>query len=211
MEIQLNQVCPNVFEGIKINSEVWNSNLLIENEGRYQILAQSGRGKTSFLYFLLGLRNDYTGEIQINQKRIQDIKEEEWVKLRKTKMTSIFQDLQLIGHLTVAENIRLIPEYAKGYDEDAIQKIVTDLGIEEKWNEKVNTLSFGQKQRVAIIRSICKPFEILLCDEPFSHLDTENTRLCQSLILKRLDEEKASLLITTLDGESEMALKTINL
>ena len=44
MEIQLNQVCPNVFEGIKINSEVWNSNLLIENEGRYQILAQSGRG-----------------------------------------------------------------------------------------------------------------------------------------------------------------------
>ena len=127
MEIQLNQVCPNVFEGIKINSEVWNSNLLIENEGRYQILAQSGRGKTSFLYFLLGLRNDYTGEIQINQKRIQDIKEEEWVKLRKTKMTSIFQDLQLIGHLTVAENIRLIPEFAKGYDEDIIQKIVAKL------------------------------------------------------------------------------------
>jgi ABC-type lipoprotein export system ATPase subunit len=86
-----------------------------------------------------------------------------------------------------------------------------EVGIADKWHEKVKTLSFGQKQRVAIIRALCKPFKLLLCDEPFSHLDEANTKICRSLILKRLDEEQAGVIITSLDGEEGMGLKTINL
>lgn len=211
VEIELNSVCPNVFEDIDIKSEVWNTSLRIDQGGRYQVMAQSGKGKTSFLYFLLGLRSDYKGDIYLNQKKILEINEQEWVRLRKRKISSIFQDLQLINHLTVAENIGLIPKYADGYNEALIIDMLRVVGIADKWNEKVKTLSFGQKQRVAIIRSLCKPFKLLLCDEPFSHLDDANTMLCRSLILKRLDEEQAGIIITSLDGEEGMGLKTINL
>ena len=211
IEIELNRVCPNVFEDIEIKSEVWNTTLRLDNGGRYQIKAQSGKGKTSFLYFLLGLRSDYEGDIYLNQKKILEIKEEEWIILRKRKITSIFQDLQLINHLSVAENIGLIPEYAEGYNEGLIRDMLMEVGIADKWHEKVKTLSFGQKQRVAIIRALCKPFKLLLCDEPFSHLDEANTKICRSLILKRLDEEQAGVIITSLDGEEGMGLKTINL
>ena len=69
VEIELNRVCPNVFEDIDIQSEVWNTSLRIDQGGRYQVMAQSGKGKTSFLYFLLGLRSDYKGEIYLNQKK----------------------------------------------------------------------------------------------------------------------------------------------
>ena len=131
--------------------------------------------------------------------------------MRKRKISSIFQDLQLINHLSVAENIGLVPEYADGYNEALIRDMLRVVGIADKWNEKVKTLSFGQKQRVAIIRSLCKPFKLLLCDEPFSHLDEANTKLCRDLILKRLDEERAGIIITSLDGEEGMGLKTINL
>ena len=211
IEIELNRVCPNVFEDIEIKSEVWNTTLRLDNGGRYQIMAQSGKGKTSFLYFLLGLRSDYKGDIYLNQKKILEIKEEEWIILRKRKITSIFQDLQLINHLSVAENIGLVPEYAEGYNEVLIRDMLMEVGIADKWHEKVKTLSFGQKQRVAIIRALCKPFKLLLCDEPFSHLDEANTKICRSLILKRLDEEQAGVIITSLDGEEGMGLKTINL
>ena len=211
IEIELNRVCPNVFEDIEIKSEVWNTTLRLDNGGRYQIMAQSGQGKTSFLHFLLGLRSDYKGDIYLNQKKILEIKEEEWIILRKRKITSIFQDLQLINHLSVAENIGLVPEYAEGYNEGLIRDMLMEVGIADKWHEKVKTLSFGQKQRVAIIRALCKPFKLILCDEPFSHLDEANTKICRSLILKRLDEEQAGVIITSLDGEEGMGLKTINL
>ena len=69
IEIELNRVCPNVFEDIEIKSEVWNTTLRLDNGGRYQIMAQSGKGKTSFLHFLLGLRSDYKGDIYLNQKK----------------------------------------------------------------------------------------------------------------------------------------------
>ena len=65
----------------------------------------------------------------------------------------------------------------------------------------VKNLSFGQKQRVAIIRALMKPFEFLICDEPFSHLDEQNTIKCTKLIEKRLEEENAGLILLALQEE----------
>ena len=83
--------------------------------------------------------------------------------------------------------------------------------MEEKYDERVETLSFGQKQRVAIIRSLCKPFELLVCDEPFSHLDEINKAKCVELIENRLKEASAGIVLTTLDGEKQLDLKSIYL
>ena len=85
------------------------------------------------------------------------------------------------------------------------------LNMADKWDSPISTLSFGQKQRVALVRSLSKPFEFLICDEPFSHLDALNKSKCFALIEKRLDQEEAGWLLTSLDSECNSNLQTIQL
>lgn len=211
MKIQFKNVCPHVFDELSLKSDIWNNDFTIEGGMRYQVHGPSGRGKTSFLSYLLGYRRDYRGEVFINGQPIFELKIDEWVKLRSEKITSIFQDLQLIEKLSVSENLSLIPKFAKGYDLSKAKKMLNFLGMEEKYDERVETLSFGQKQRVAIIRSLCKPFELLVCDEPFSHLDEINKAKCVELIENRLKKASAGIVLTTLDGEKQLDLKSIHL
>ena len=65
----------------------------------------------------------------------------------------------------------------------------------------VETLSLGQKQRVSIIRSLCQPFDFLLLDEPFSHLDESNIEILSSIIHQELDNQNAGFIMTTLNNE----------
>ena len=211
MKIHFKHVCPNIFIEKPLKSDVWNQDFTIYDGMRYQLRGQSGSGKTSFLTFLLGYRRDYTGEIFINNQAIYDLNVDEWVKVRREKVSSIFQDLQLIDQLSVEENISLIPKFQSGYTLTEGKKMLEDLGMGEKWKQKVETLSFGQKQRVAIVRALCKPFELLICDEPFSHLDKMHKSQCIRLIEKRLSEANAGIILTSLDGEDKLGLKSIYL
>ncbi len=211
MKIQFKYVCPNIFIEKPLKSDVWNQDFTIYGGMRYQLRGQSGSGKTSFLTFLLGYRRDYTGEIFINNQAIYNLNVDEWVKVRREKVSSIFQDLQLIDQLSVEENISLIPKFQSGYTLTEGKKMLEDLGMGEKWKQKVETLSFGQKQRVAIVRALCKPFELLICDEPFSHLDKMHKSQCIRLIEKRLSEANAGIILTSLDGEDQLGLKSIYL
>jgi putative ABC transport system ATP-binding protein len=73
------------------------------------------------------------------------------------------------------------------------------LGIAEKMQSKCGTLSLGQQQRVAIIRALAQPFQMLLMDEPFSHLDEDNIRLACALIEHKCKQHNAGLILTTLN------------
>jgi ABC-type phosphate/phosphonate transport system ATPase subunit len=72
------------------------------------------------------------------------------------------------------------------------------LDIENKWDQKCKVLSMGQQQRVAIVRALCQPFDLLIMDEPFSHLDRLNTSKCLELIDQRCNELEAGVMMTTL-------------
>jgi len=87
------------------------------------------------------------------------------------------------------------------FNEDEIRAMLRELDIENKWDQKCQFLSMGQQQRVAIVRALCQPFEILLMDEPFSHLDAENALKCLMLIDKRCDEIGAGFVLTTLGDD----------
>ena len=137
---------------------------------------------------------------------------EAFTEIRRKGISTVFQDLQLFDDLTVKENIAILPEFAFGYDLENAHKMLEDLDIIEKWEQKVGKLSFGQKQRVAIIRALMKPFDFLICDEPFSHLDKLNTMKCTALIEKRLKEEQAGLILLGLEEECSFTeIKTLQL
>jgi putative ABC transport system ATP-binding protein len=199
MDLKFEQLCPNVFQDQILESELWNSSVQIRPAEQVMLHAPSGRGKTSFIYYLTGLRNDYSGAIFIDDKDIRTLTMSQWIDLRRTKLSVVYQDLQLFDQLTVKDNISMLPQFAQGYELESAHELLIDLGIGEKWDSKTGVLSFGQKQRLALVRSLMKPFDLLICDEPFSHLDVVNTSKCIDLIQRRVKEENAGVIISCLD------------
>lgn len=212
MHFKFQQLCPHVFQNQDLKSAIWNQDVEIKTGDKILIHAISGTGKTSLIHYLLGLRHDYTGAIYIDNQELSRIEIEAFTQIRRIDISTVFQDLQLFENLSVKENILLLPEFAKGYDIEDAKEMLDVLDINDKWDQTVKTLSFGQKQRVAIIRALMKPFRFLICDEPFSHLDHQNSIKCTALIEKRLKEENAGLILLALERECTFEnIKTLEL
>lgn len=173
---------------------------LIEfNPGEKILLnASSGKGKSTFTLSALGLRKDYDGTITYDGRDIKTFSPDEWSVIRQQKISVVFQDLQLFPDLTVAENLLIKNDLFHVYSEEELKSLLVLLGIGEKWEQRCGLLSMGQQQRVAIIRALAQPFRWLIMDEPFSHLDEENTQKCLKLIHQRCDEQYAGFVLTTL-------------
>ena len=202
MEIILNNIMPSPLSSIEHSKEsIW-GNFIELKAGKHILLnASSGKGKSTFTSTMIGLRNDYSGSITFDGKDIKSFSPDDWTSIRQSKISIIYQDLQLFHDLTVAENLILKNNLTNSFSENEIIEMLRKLGIEDKWEQKCGLLSMGQQQRVAIIRGLLQPFEWLIMDEPFSHLDTENTLLCLELINKRCKELNAGFVLTTL-GDS---------
>ena len=105
----------------------------------------------------------------------------------------MFEDLKAL------ENIRLKNRITSYYSEEKIQEMARMLGIEPFLHRKAGILSFGQQQRVAIIRALCQPFDFLLADECFSHMDRENSQTAYRLIREECEARNAGLILTSLN------------
>jgi ABC-type lipoprotein export system ATPase subunit len=202
MEIILNNIMPSPLSSIEHSKEsIW-GNFIELKAGKHILLnASSGKGKSTFTSTMIGLRNDYSGSITFDGKDIKSFSPDDWTSIRQSKISIIYQDLQLFHDLTVAENLILKNNLTNSFSENEIIEMLRKLGIEDKWEQKCGLLSMGQQQRVAIIRGLLQPFEWLIMDEPFSHLDIENTLLCLELINERCKKLTAGFVLTTL-GDS---------
>jgi putative ABC transport system ATP-binding protein len=123
---------------------------------------------------------------------------DDWTEIRQTKISVVFQDLQLFPNLSVQDNLMLKNGLQNVFSEDELKEKLAILGIADKWEQKCGLLSMGQQQRVAIIRSLCQPFEWLMLDEPFSHLDKANAKIALKMINERCDNLKAGFILTSL-------------
>lgn len=213
MKFSLNNIIPNKVSNENIiKSNVWNSELEFQKGNYYLISSSSGKGKSTLTYFLCGCRKDFTGDILIDKKNTQSLTSKNWIELRKNQIALVHQDLKLIGNLTVLENLLLKNELTEYSTIENIDNYLTQLEVFELKEKKCSELSMGQQQRIAIIRSILQPFNWIILDEPFSHLDKENKSLALDLIIKSAKKNDAGIILMSLDiNEKLNSFKSIAL
>ena len=78
------------------------------------------------------------------------------------------------------------------------------MGIADKWEVPLGKLSFGQQQRVAVIRALCQPFDFIFLDEPVSHLDDENGRIIASILAEEAEKQGAGIVVTSIGKHLEL-------
>jgi len=197
--ITLMQTLPRVFSGrTDVRSEVWLRDVSFEKGGTYLVEAMSGTGKSSLCSYILGQRRDYEGTIRFDGKDIRELRVADWVRVRRESLSHLFQELRLFPELTAWENVQ-IKNRLTGFKPDAeIRQWFDRLGIADKINVKVGHMSFGQQQRVAMMRALVQPFDFLLVDEPISHLDDRNAGIMADIMLSEVRRQGAGLLVTSI-------------
>ncbi|MGG9963311.1 ATP-binding cassette domain-containing protein [Ferruginibacter sp. SUN106] len=199
MQIQLQQLVPTFIEEEKIsNSQIWNSTVVFNTGEKIQIVAPSGSGKTSLIHFLYGLRKDYNGVILYDSKSIANFDAEKFAIYRQQNISIVFQDLRLFPEQTVIQNLDIKRQLNPFHVESKITAMAKRLGIGNKLNKLCKTCSYGEQQRIAIIRSLQQPFNFLLLDEPFSHLDENNRKIAMELMEEEAALRKASIILADL-------------
>lgn len=196
MQITIQNITPDFFT--PASSEVWSKNFELLPNSKYLIKAVSGSGKSSFFNFLYGLNNRFTGSINIDGNTIASLSENDWTSLRRNKISIVFQGLRLFPELTALENIQLKNTLTNHKTETEILEMLAQLDVDQLAHKKAETLSYGQKQRVAIVRALCQPFELLLLDEPFSHIDEVQIKNAVTLVSQQVEQNNAALIIASL-------------
>jgi putative ABC transport system ATP-binding protein len=196
MSIELNNIKPTYMSDAEISaSDIYlQESVLLERCKKYLIKANSGHGKTSLLNFIYGSNTNFNGSINYN-----GISDNNVFDFRKSKISYVFQDFKLFPNLTVFENIQLKNTLTNYKTVKEIDNLIEEVLLGHKKDSLVNKLSLGQKQRVSILRALCQPFEFLLLDEPFSHLDKENINIITKIIIREVKKQNASLIMTSLD------------
>ena len=111
--------------------------------------------------------------------------------------------MKLFGNLTALENIELKRLLSPGFrTSDSIQEMASLLGIDGILHQPAAICSYGEQQRIAIIRALMQPFNWLIMDEPFSHLDDANIQKAASLIASECKARGAGLIITDLEADN---------
>ena len=192
---------PLIENGISSTSDIFNTQVEFETGKKYLVIAPSGKGKSTMLHLMYGLRSDYEGDILLDNKNIKTFNYDDWATIRQKKSAIVFQDLRLFLHLTARENIFIKKDLTDTPSVSEIELMCEQLGIAPILNQKCETLSYGQRQRVAIVRALCQPFEMLLLDELFSNLDIENIKIATDLINKACEKNNAGFILVSLGEE----------
>lgn len=197
--IDLENTLPNVFIGQEnISSDIWLKNITFEKNQRYLIEAASGVGKSSLCSFIFGSRKDYAGEITFDKQNIKGFSVDVWDVLRMCHISLLFQELRLFSELTAFENVIIKNNLMHYKSEQEIKMMFEFLNIEDKIDHRIDKLSWGQRQRVAVIRALCQPFDFLFLDEPISHLDNENAGRVAELVEQEAAKQQATIITTSI-------------
>ena len=162
------------------------------------ILGPSGSGKTTLLNIIGGLDRYSSGDLLIDGKSTKKFKDKDWDAYRNHTIGFVFQSYNLIGHISVLENVEmgmtLSGEGAKSRREKALS-LLEKVGLKDHAHKKPNQLSGGQMQRVAIARALANDPKIILADEPTGALDSKTSKQIMELI-KEISKDKLVIMVT---------------
>jgi len=200
MQLGIQNLLPSFFkQDSALGSEVWRKDLLFEKGDLVKIVAPSGKGKSSLMNFLYGMRNDYNGRITYDEHDLRGFDREQLARYRKDHISIVFQDLRLFPNQSVFDNIEIKRQLNPFHTSEKIKEMTSRLGIEEKLGVVSSKCSYGEQQRVAIIRALMQPFDFLLLDEPFSHLDEVNAEKAMNLMLEETRLRNAAIVFADLE------------
>jgi putative ABC transport system ATP-binding protein len=199
MQIQLRHLKPDhIAKKNWSTSQIWEKDIVIRKGSHLHIVAPSGSGKTSLIHFIYGLRKDYSGAVFYDDTDIKNLSTEDFSSFRRNKVSIIFQDLRLFENQTVLENIEIKRILEPYHQPQKIIEMADRLGIRNKLEQSAKTCSYGEQQRIAIIRALMQPFDFLLLDEPYSHLDDANRKKAMELIYEECGKRDAAMVFADL-------------
>ncbi len=197
-EIRFEGMLPEVFQNERIpESDVWKTGLVLERGEHYLIEAASGGGKSSMCSYIFGSRDDYKGKLLFDSRDVREFTISDWQEIRRRNIAYLPQELDLFPELTAWENIQLKNKLTSHLSDAEIENCLEELGIASRRDYPAGRMSIGQQQRVAIIRSICQPFDFIVLDEPVSHLDEDNNRIAAAIIGREAERQGAAIVSTS--------------
>lgn len=164
------------------------------------IVGSSGAGKSTLLHILGSLDKANTGEIWINNQRIDTLKEKELAKFRNKHIGFVFQFHHLLPEFTALENV-CIPGWIAGTTKNELEaralELLKILGLEDRASHKPSELSGGEQQRVAVARALINNPDIVFADEPTGNLDSKHAQELHELFLHLQKTMGQTFLIVT--------------
>lgn len=208
--ITLHSVLPDVFRSRQeLVSDLWRRDICFERGHLYLIEAASGTGKSSLCAYLTGYRRDYSGTIAFDERDIRHLQTSDWTALRRSSLSLMFQELRLFPELTAWENVQIKNQLTHHKSEADLAAWFQALGISEKRDTPLSKMSFGQQQRVALMRALCQPFDFLLADEPVSHLDQDNSLIMGEILMEEAHRQGAGVIVTSIGHHMDLPYEKV--
>ncbi len=167
------------------------------------LVGPSGSGKTTLLGLIAGTLRAASGSIIVNDQAITDFSDNQLGQYRIRSVGQVFQAFELLGYLTVIENV-MLPWYISGGGvkadiQERAAELLLDVGLESKRRAMPGELSQGEQQRVAVCRAMLNRPPVLLADEPTGNLDQENKQNVVDLLIEQAKRYNSTLLMVTHD------------
>lgn len=180
-----------VLDGVSFN---------IEEGETVLIRGRSGAGKSTFLNIVSGLEKATSGQVIFNGNNVTDMSLSQLAELRATSIGIIFQSFNLISTWTALENVEAVLMHrglSNSERREKAEKILSDLGLQDRLENLPAELSVGQQQRVAIARTLVNSPKLVLADEPTGDVDIETASEIMELLMKRVKQDKVAMIIVS--------------
>ncbi len=172
----------------------------IKNQEFVAIVGPSGCGKSTLLN-ILGLLEDFSsGSVELFGQALPSLNSKKATIFRRNMINYLFQSFALISNKTVKENLYLatyFKKFNKNKRDELIDQVLTDLDILHTKNDQVAILSGGEKQRIALARTILKPGNLILADEPTGALDEKHAKQALNYIIELRDKYQKTVVMVT--------------
>lgn len=203
--LELKNIIKKYFIGEPNELEVLKKISLTINEGELvSIVGQSGSGKSTLMNIIGALDRPTEGTYFLDGTPIEEMTDNELSEIRNKKIGFVFQTFNLIAKINALNNVEL-PMFYKGVPKkvrrERAKYLLSLVDMKDRFTHMPNELSGGEKQRVAIARSLANEPSIILADEPTGSLDTETGNIVMGLFLKIHEEEKKTVVLITHNEE----------